>query len=192
MTEAPVRETVDIILDGAIRALARRGAAQLSMTDICREAGVSRGTLYRYFSSRDDIIDAVNFRVLTVSKESFDRAVAENPAPEQRLRVILHAMLDLPTTFPPMRTLLEYEPALALSFLTEQMAGVVDDLAQYLEPAVALLPAGRADVLTAQELAEFLYRIVTSVFLIPRTDAAVVEAKIAAVYELALGGPIAG
>ena len=46
-------ETVNRILDGALRALARRGLRKLSMSDICEEAGISRGTLYRYFKSKD-------------------------------------------------------------------------------------------------------------------------------------------
>jgi AcrR family transcriptional regulator len=188
MTESPVRDTVDVIIDGALRAIARRGTTKLSMTDICEEAGVSRGTLYRYFSNRDEVLDAVNLHLVSVRKDTFDRAVAENPAPEQRIRVMLHAMLSWPTMFPHMRTMVEYEPKLSLTFLTNQMAEELDNLAEYLEPVVPLLPAGRAGIVTAHDLAEFLYRIVTSVFLIPTTDSAVVEEKIAAVCELAIGG----
>ncbi len=186
MTATPVRDTVDVLLDGAMRAMARRGTTRISMTDICEEAGVSRGTLYRYFSSRDEVLDAVNLHMLTVGRDIFDIAVADTPNPKQRVRVILHAMLSFPDRFPHMRAMFEYEAKASLVFLAEQMAGVVDTVAAHLEPAVAQTPAGRAGVLTAHDLAELLYRMVTSVFLIPTTDLDVAEEKIAAVCELAL------
>lgn len=40
------------ILDGALSALARRGVRKLSMSDVGAEAGISRGTLYRYFRDK--------------------------------------------------------------------------------------------------------------------------------------------
>ncbi|WP_109526630.1 MULTISPECIES: TetR/AcrR family transcriptional regulator [Nocardia] len=186
MSGIPARDTVDVILDGAMRALARHGSSRLSMTDICRESGVSRGTLYRYFASRDEVLTAVNLRISSLSKETFDRAVAEEPAPEHRVRVILHAMLNFPNTFPHMRTMFKYEPKLSLDFLIDQMPGVIESLVPYLEPALADLPAARAGLLTARDLAEFLYRIVTSSFFIPTGDSAALERKISALWDFAI------
>ena len=47
------------ILSGALDAIAERGVRRLSMSDIIEASGVSRGTLYRYFSSKDDVLAAV-------------------------------------------------------------------------------------------------------------------------------------
>jgi AcrR family transcriptional regulator len=47
------------ILDAAIACFRRRGFHQASMHEICAEAGLSAGALYRYFPSKADIIAAM-------------------------------------------------------------------------------------------------------------------------------------
>lgn len=44
------------ILDAAVACFSRKGFHQSTMHDICAEAGVSPGSLYRYFKSKEDII----------------------------------------------------------------------------------------------------------------------------------------
>src|SRR3546814_16174415 len=45
------------LLDGALRALSEMEARRLSMRDISDASGVSRGTPYRYFSSRAEVLE---------------------------------------------------------------------------------------------------------------------------------------
>jgi TetR/AcrR family transcriptional regulator, repressor for uid operon len=47
------------ILDAAVDCFRRRGFHQTSMQEICSEAGISAGALYRYFDSKADIIAAI-------------------------------------------------------------------------------------------------------------------------------------
>ncbi len=47
------------ILDAAIQCFAEKGFHSTSMQDVCRAAGMSPGSLYRYFASKDDIIIAI-------------------------------------------------------------------------------------------------------------------------------------
>jgi AcrR family transcriptional regulator len=47
------------ILDAAQRCFVRSGFHQASMQDICGEAGMSPGNLYRYFPSKEAIISAI-------------------------------------------------------------------------------------------------------------------------------------
>ncbi len=44
------------LLDATGRCIERRGSSRIQMADVAREAGVSRSTVYRYFSSRDDLV----------------------------------------------------------------------------------------------------------------------------------------
>ena len=46
------------ILDAAVACFARRGFHESTMLDICREAELSPGAIYRYFVSKDAIIEA--------------------------------------------------------------------------------------------------------------------------------------
>lgn len=70
------------ILDAAERCFARSGFHQASMHEICAEAGMSPGNLYRYFPSKDAIIAGIAdrdrakvieaFAVVTRSESFFD------------------------------------------------------------------------------------------------------------------------
>jgi AcrR family transcriptional regulator len=53
---------VDRILDAAIRVLAREGYAAMSTNRVAAEAGVSIGSLYRYFADKDEIFDSLRAR----------------------------------------------------------------------------------------------------------------------------------
>jgi len=46
-------------MDAAIGCFRRRGFHQATMQEICAEAGISAGALYRYFSSKAEIIGAI-------------------------------------------------------------------------------------------------------------------------------------
>jgi AcrR family transcriptional regulator len=47
------------ILDAALSCFRRRGFHQTSMQEICTEADISAGALYRYFGSKSEIISAI-------------------------------------------------------------------------------------------------------------------------------------
>ena len=48
------------IIEAASRCFIRKGFHQTSINDICKEAGMSPGGLYRYFNSKDEIIRATS------------------------------------------------------------------------------------------------------------------------------------
>jgi len=48
-----------IILDAAVSVLTEKGAAHTSMNDIIRASGVSKGGVYHYFSSKDELLVGV-------------------------------------------------------------------------------------------------------------------------------------
>src|SRR6201991_2298922 len=50
------------ILDAAERCFARAGFHQASMQEICAEAGMSPGNLYRYFPSKEALIAGISER----------------------------------------------------------------------------------------------------------------------------------
>lgn len=63
------------LLDAALRIYARKGASSLALNELAEEAGVSNGTVYNYFRTREEILEAVglalavqlSFRVSEVS-----------------------------------------------------------------------------------------------------------------------------
>jgi AcrR family transcriptional regulator len=67
------------ILSAAERCFARSGFHQASMQDICSEAGMSAGNLYRYFPSKEAIIAGICERNRIDAAESF-AAVHQAPS----------------------------------------------------------------------------------------------------------------
>src|SRR5947199_7682663 len=47
------------VVDAAVACFAREGFHRATMHDICREAGLSPGAVYRYFSGKQEIIEAI-------------------------------------------------------------------------------------------------------------------------------------
>ncbi|MDF2830445.1 MAG: transcriptional regulator, partial [Mycobacterium sp.] len=69
----PTRER---ILTAAAEVLGRRGTTKLSLSDVAHQAGVSRPTIYRWFGSKRDLLDAF----VVWEREYYERAVAEASA----------------------------------------------------------------------------------------------------------------
>jgi AcrR family transcriptional regulator len=159
------------------------------MSDICREAGVSRGTVYRYFTSKDDVIEAVNQRIKTAGREFLERAVAANPDPAQRVRVVLRALMRVPREFPHMARIVEREPATALDFLTREMPRLAQVAAEFLEPALRDSPPVRSGAVTVVELAEIFQRLVSSTILLPTRGSSTLDARIADLWEAMAAAP---
>lgn len=77
------------ILDAAERCFARSGFHQASMNEICLEAGMSPGNLYRYFPSKEAIIVGIAERSRAEAAESFADA-AKAPDFFEGLRSLAH------------------------------------------------------------------------------------------------------
>lgn len=77
-------DTRTLILDGAKTLFNHHGFSKVSMNDIARVAGITRPTVYSYFKSKKDVLNAVIERegraVVKVGTESID---PEASAPQQ-------------------------------------------------------------------------------------------------------------
>lgn len=74
------------LLAAATRLFADRGYDRTSVQEIVEAAGVTKGALYHYFGSKDDLLHEVYARMLRVQQERLD-AIADADAPvEQRVR----------------------------------------------------------------------------------------------------------
>ncbi|MEX3103970.1 MULTISPECIES: TetR/AcrR family transcriptional regulator [unclassified Streptomyces] len=69
------------IIDAAERCFARNGFHATSMQDVLKEADLSAGAVYRYFSGKDELIAAIVGEVIGVLADVYGRAAEESPAP---------------------------------------------------------------------------------------------------------------
>jgi AcrR family transcriptional regulator len=69
------------ILDAARRCFVRNGFHATSMQDVFAEAGLSAGATYRYFRSKEDIVEAIAADMLGRMGAVFDSVVTADPVP---------------------------------------------------------------------------------------------------------------
>ena len=84
------------ILDAAERCFVRAGFHGASMHAICREAGVSAGALYVYFSSKEELIEGLSERDREQVREEVARAAAGDDLVEGLARVLQTSAIAKP------------------------------------------------------------------------------------------------
>ena len=116
---APVEadtSTRDRLLAATAEVLGRNGMTKLSLSEVATQAGVSRPTLYRWFSSKRDLLDAF----VVWERESYEAAVAKVsvglPASE-RLDAALRIIVDFQQSYPGLR-MIDIEPEQVIKRLT--------------------------------------------------------------------------
>jgi AcrR family transcriptional regulator len=72
------------ILSAALRAFARQGFHRATMQDIFREADLSPGAVYSYFTGKDELISAIIAAMMSFLAET--SALFTQPLPDGRLR----------------------------------------------------------------------------------------------------------
>lgn len=76
------------ILDGAAICFARNGFHATSMQDVLKEADLSAGAVYRYFSGKEELIGAIVEEVLGQVHDGFEEATRHSPPPPPDLLVV--------------------------------------------------------------------------------------------------------
>ncbi|MFF3848130.1 TetR/AcrR family transcriptional regulator [Streptomyces sp. NPDC002328] len=69
------------ILDAAALCFARNGFHATSMQDVLKEADLSAGAVYRYFSGKEELIAAIVSEVLGEVRAAFEAAAEQSPPP---------------------------------------------------------------------------------------------------------------
>jgi AcrR family transcriptional regulator len=159
--------TVARILDGALRALARRGRHKLSMSDVGELSGISRGTLYRYFRNKEEILDAIAAHVRDGLLKQLSSAVEDRPELDVRVQVVTEALVGFSRTHPEAIQVIALEPEFNVSGVRNVFPEFAILLEELLTPALELTPAVRANALTPGELSELILRVAGSTYFIP-------------------------
>jgi AcrR family transcriptional regulator len=181
--------TRERILDGAMAAIARHGLSKLGMSDVSLSAGVSRGTLYRYFPSRDDLLRSL----AAYESERFQRqvnAVLREPAAgAPRLEVALQLVTRYVREHPAIQRVIETEPAFVLAYLRSEFPRLRAVVGSFVAPLLAQTAPVRHGLATAEQLTDWMTRVMISAVLFPDPDPDRMARGLTAVYRLLAGAP---
>jgi|SRR5271163_369449 len=151
----PMRER---ILRATFKVLCRHGYGKLNLSDVAAHAGISRPTLYKFFSSKDDLLSAFSQFELHLLRGDLDRAIGGHTG-RKRVDALLQFLVDFYGSYQ-MRGLIEIEPGLVLV----QMVRAVPALVELVAPALA------GQVFDPEVVAMTLVRLSVCHYLVPGSD----------------------
>ncbi len=151
----PMRER---ILRATFKVLCRHGYGKLNLSDVAAQAGISRPTFYKFFSSKDDLLSAFSLFELHLLREDLDRAL-DGRTGRDRVDALLRFLVDFYGSYQ-MRGIIEIEPGLVLG----QLARALPTLVELVEPALA------GQVRNPEVVAMTLVRLSVCHYLVPGYD----------------------
>ncbi|HEY5386114.1 MAG TPA: TetR/AcrR family transcriptional regulator [Acidimicrobiales bacterium] len=161
--------TEERILTAGLTLIGRRGVRRLGMREIAETAGVSRGTLYRYFPSKDHVLAAAADYDGQRFSDGLDEVLAAAATPEERVTSFMAYAFDFIRSHP-CRPLFESEPGFVMSYLLDHLPELRGELVRRLGDALDSVPAVAAGTLGREELADVIVRLFASSWIIPETD----------------------
>ena len=161
--------TEERILRATLRLIGRRGVKRLGMQEVSEAAGVSRATLYRYFPSKERLIDAVAIFDERTFADGLATSLAVVEDPSDRIRTFVAFAFDYIRTHPA-RTLFETEPEFVLGYLLAHLPKLQSAFLAQLGDAVDAAPAVASGSLSREQLVDVVVRLFASSFIIPEPD----------------------
>jgi AcrR family transcriptional regulator len=154
------------IIDGTLACIERHGPAGTTLSVVADELGVTRRTIYRYFTGTDDLFIAAAELALNGFVARIEALTAELDASEQLVEVVAHIIEQLP-----------HEPQLALLLANDQTQQMSQRMLQInvitrcriiLQHTNIDWAASGYDDAELDSLVEFLLRIIQSMVIAPR------------------------
>ncbi|NVN54067.1 TetR/AcrR family transcriptional regulator [Mycolicibacterium hippocampi] len=104
----PDTSTRERILAATAEVLGRNGTTKLSLSEVAQQAGVSRPTLYRYFTDKRELLDAFVVWERRFYERAIAQATATLPACE-KLDAALQVIVEQQLSYPGLR-MVDVEP----------------------------------------------------------------------------------
>jgi AcrR family transcriptional regulator len=162
------KDTEERILDAAEQCLRHLGLRRLSMGDVATQAGLSRGSVYRYFPDRRTLVDAVLERTaqrfVDASTVTVDRRrTLAGQVGEAAVFILEHRADDLTLRLP------ADEESLFATLLTARIRGLVERWVEFWLPRIAEAER-RGEVrrgIDRRQAAEWIVRLMLSFAVMP-------------------------
>jgi AcrR family transcriptional regulator len=176
-------DLADRILDAAGRLVLSVGARKLSLSDVATLAGVSRPTIYRYFVSKEELIDSLGARVRRRFDAAMERAM-EGVTGLARWEAAVDVVVTFLQDQPPGRQL-DLDPGFSHGQTARALPMITQKLAVVLQQCVREDGFDRA--LSPQDLAGAVARVALSHYIFPDVDPAAGRREIRAAAGLSAG-----
>ncbi|MHC8380530.1 TetR/AcrR family transcriptional regulator [Pseudomonas sp. LB3P14] len=169
MRSSGPEQSVNRILDSTLEAISRQGLKHLSMSDICRFSGVARGTLYRYFPTKEAVLEGIAERVSKRFEDGLNDVCDPAHAPFERLSAVLNFLADHSREAKG-DNILEVEPSFALEFIGRMLPRYSEWVSKALAPMFDEVKKQTGQNIDRLIWSNLLMRVNVSIFLLPPPD----------------------
>jgi AcrR family transcriptional regulator len=159
-------QSINRILDATMEAISRQGVRNVSMSDVCRFAGVARGTLYRYFPSKEVLLESLGQRTRQQTEDGIRAAAANTDSGEEALVAVINFLTGFAGDSKA-AAMLEVEPLFFMDFLRRHMPHYADVVADSLKDYFDELESRLGYKIDRLQCAELLLRLQTSYIFLP-------------------------
>ncbi len=97
------------ILNAAIQIIAKNGFHNTKVKDIADKAGVASGTVYNYFSNKDDILISIMIIKINEYVSKAKKAIEEIDDPKEKLKILIHYHFAAMQSNPDLALVLQFE-----------------------------------------------------------------------------------
>jgi AcrR family transcriptional regulator len=175
--------TEERILTAGLSLIGRRGVRRLGMREIAETAGVSRGTLYRYFPSKDHVLAAAAAYDAQRFSDGIEAVLSAAQTPEERITSFMAYAFDFIRSHP-CRPLFESESGFVMGYLLDHLPSLRGELVERLGDALDTVPAVAAGTLRKDQLADVIVRLFASSWIIPETDDASLVQAVSCILQI--------
>jgi AcrR family transcriptional regulator len=182
--QRPDNAAVQKILVGTMKALSRQGTHKLSVSDICEASEVARGTFYRYFNTKEEVLALLARHFEEGVAESLAAAIAANPDPASRVKVVLDTLTAYRAAGGDLTRMLDVAPEFTLAFIRDTFPNLVDVIVEALGPAADEAPLVTEGTLSKRQLGDLFLRSVMSTLFLPGSQSDEVPALVASLFAI--------
>ncbi|MGB9730550.1 MULTISPECIES: TetR/AcrR family transcriptional regulator [Calditerrivibrio] len=97
------------ILNAAIQIIARRGFHNTKVKDIADKAGVASGTVYNYFSNKEDILISIMIIKLNEYVTKAKKAIESIEDPREKIKILINHHFEAMQSNPDLALVLQFE-----------------------------------------------------------------------------------
>ena len=163
------------ILDAAEKVFFKKGIEQATMDDVATEAELSKGTIYLYFKSKEELYIAIGIRAHRALRRMFEKAVSPGRPVMDNILKVGKAFIKFAGNKPDyFKTLVHFEAEFDLHHVHEQYLRLCQDEEDPMSFFVGLLQQGidsgvlRSDI-SAIQLAHILWTQTTGILKLSST-----------------------
>ncbi len=172
-----VATSVEAILAATRHVIAERGTERFTMSAIAVAAGVSRPTLYRWFSSKDALLESLTAYEEQRFEEELQNAIEAQHTPCRRLDAALRCLVTyLDDLLGPDQVGADTE--FAIASLAAALEPHTESFARLVGAAMDEVPAVSLGYVTPEQASELFMRMAYSHYLVPHAEPEVLLATL--------------